>query len=564
MTRDVADQWGYIPEELRIRYDEEFVSIPNAVRAAARRFPAAEALVDGNERWSFAGLEAAMRASVRAVLAMGVRPGDRVALWAPNSARWIIAALGILGAGGILVPVNTRFKGQEAAYVLSKSGSSALFVVTDFLDTDYVGMLRSAAPGSPVLRPGRTVVVSGPAEPPLVSWPEFLAAGSAVPAAEADAAIDAVRGDTVSDLMFTSGTTGHPKGVRLTHAQSLRAHGWYAKLMDFRLGDRYLIIPPFFHTFGYKAGWMASVVHGVTILPQAVFDVDDVVRRIETERVSILLGPPTVFQAVLDAPRGRDYSSLRVVMASSALTPPELLRRVRDELKPDVIANGYGLTEATSLVTAAAPSIDDFEHIVTTVGRPAWDVEVRLVDDHGHDVPAGTPGEILVRGYGVMAGYWEDPEKTAEVIDADGWLRTGDLASMDERGYCRIGGRLKEMIIRGGENIYPREIEQVLFEHEDVADVAVVGIPDPVWGEQVAAVVRPAAGRTPDPDVLFAYCRGRLAPHKAPRHWRIVDAFPLTPSGKIKKYVLRDELIADLGTGELISGPDISSAAPPG
>ena len=236
MTNAADDQWGYIPEELRIRYDEEFASIPDAVRAAARRFPDAEALVDGDERWSFAGLEAAMHASVRSVLAMGVRPGDRVALWAPNSARWIIAALGILGAGGILVPVNTRFKGQEAAYVLEKSGATALFVVTDFLDTDYVGMLRAAAPGAPVLRPGRTVVVSGPAEPPLVSWAEFLAAGDAVPAADADAAIDAVRGDTVSDLMFTSGTTGHPKGVRLTHAQSLRAHGWYAKLMDFRAG----------------------------------------------------------------------------------------------------------------------------------------------------------------------------------------------------------------------------------------------------------------------------------------------------------------------------------------
>jgi acyl-CoA synthetase (AMP-forming)/AMP-acid ligase II len=542
MTNAADDPWGYIPEELRIRYDEEFASIPDAVRASARRFPDAEALVDGDERWSFAGLEAAMRASVRSVLAMGVRPGDRVALWAPNSARWIIAALGILGAGGILVPVNTRFKGQEAAYVLEKSGATALFVVTDFLHTDYVGMLRAAAPGALVLRPGRTVAVSGPAEPSLVSWAEFLAAGSAVQAAEADAAIDAVRGETVSDLMFTSGTTGHPKGVRLTHAQSLRAHGWYAKLMDFRPGDRYLIIPPFFHTFGYKAGWMACIVHGVTILPQAVFDVEDVMRTIETERVSILLGPPTVFQAVLDAPRGHDYSSLRVVMASSALTPPELLRRVRDELKPDVIANGYGLTEATSLVTAAAPSIDDFEHIVTTVGRPAWDVEVRLVDDQGHDVAAGTPGELLVRGYGVMAGYWEDPAKTAEVIDADGWLRTGDIATRDADGYVTITDRKKDMVLVGGFNVYPAEVERILGQHPNVAAIAVVGAADARLGEVPVAFVVPVQGAGLTEQEFLSWAAGRIANFKLPRRAFLVDELPRNASMKVLKAELRGRL----------------------
>jgi HIP---CoA ligase len=548
----MTDQWGYIPAELRIRYDEEFASIPDAVRAAARRFPDAEALVDGDERWSFADLETAMRASVRSVLAMGVHPGDRVALWAPNSARWIIAALGILGAGGILVPVNTRFKGQEAAYVLEKSGAVALFAVTDFLNTDYVGMLRAAAPGSPVLRPGRTVVLSGPAgsgpagsgpaEPPLVPWAEFLAAGQAVPAAEADAAIGAVRGDTVSDLMFTSGTTGHPKGVRLTHAQSLRAHGWYAKLMDFRLGDRYLIIPPFFHTFGYKAGWMACVVHGVTILPQAVFDVAEVIRTIETERVSILLGPPTVFQAILDAPQGHDFSSLRVVMASAAATPPELLRRVHDELKPDVIANGYGLTEATSLVTAAAPSIDDFEHIVTTVGRPAWDVEVRLVDDHGHDVPAGTPGELLVRGYGVMAGYWDDPEKTAEVIDADGWLHTGDIATRDADGYVTITDRKKDMVLVGGFNVYPAEVERILGEHPDVAAIAVVGAADTRLGEVPVAFVVPVPGARLTEQEFLSWAAERIANFKLPRRAFLVEELPRNASMKVIKGELRARL----------------------
>jgi len=405
-----------------------------------------------------------------------------------------------------------------------------------------VGMLRAADPGSPVLRAGRTVVLSGPAAPPLVPWAEFLAAGRPVPAAEADAAIDAVRGETVSDLMFTSGTTGHPKGVRLTHAQSLRAHGWYAKLMDFRAGDRYLIIPPFFHTFGYKAGWMACIVHGVTILPQSVFDVEDVMRTIETERVSILLGPPTVFQAILDAPRGHDFSSLRVVMASSTLTPPELLRRVRDELKPDVIANGYGLTEATSLVTAAAPSIDDFEHIVTTVGRPAWDVEVRLVDEHGHGVPAGTPGELLVRGYGVMAGYWEDPEKTAEVIDADGWLHTGDIATKDAAGYVTITDRKKDMVLVGGFNVYPAEVERILGQHPDVAAIAVVGAADARLGEVPVAFVVPVPGTGLTEQEFLSWAAERISNFKLPRRAFLVAELPRNASLKVIKGELRARL----------------------
>jgi acyl-CoA synthetase (AMP-forming)/AMP-acid ligase II len=330
--------------------------------------------------------------------------------------------------------------------------------------------------------------------------------------------------------------------VRLTHAQSLRAHGWYAKLMDFRAGDRYLIIPPFFHTFGYKAGWMACIVHGVTILPQAVFDVEDVMRTIETERVSILLGPPTVFQAILDAPRGHDFSSLRVVMASSTLTPPELLRRVRDELKPDVIANGYGLTEATSLVTAAAPSIDDFEHIVTTVGRPAWDVEVRLADEHGHDVAAGTPGELLVRGYGVMAGYWEDPEKTADVIDAAGWLHTGDIATRDAAGYVTITDRKKDMVLVGGFNVYPAEVERILGQHPDVAAIAVVGAADARLGEVPVAFVVPVPGTRLTEQEFLSWAAERIANFKLPRRAFLVEELPRNASMKVIKGELRARL----------------------
>jgi HIP---CoA ligase len=536
------DQWSYIPEDLRIRYDQEFTSIPNAVRMSARRFPAAEALADEGRRWSFADLEASMLISVQAVLAMGVRPGDRVALWAPNSSRWVIAALGILGAGAVLVPVNTRFKAQEAAYVLAKSGSTALFAVTDFLDNDYVGMLRSADPDSPVLRPGRTVVLSGPAGPGQVPWEEFLVAGTAVPAADATAAIDAVRGDTQSDIMFTSGTTGHPKGVCLTHAQSLRAHAWFAKLMDFRPGDRYLIIPPFFHTFGYKAGWMACIVHGVTIVPQATFDLDEVIGRIEAERISILLGPPTVIQAVLDARGHHDLSSLRVIMASAAIVPPELLRRVRDELKPEIIHGGYGLTESTSLVTTALPRLDGFEHIATTVGRPAWDVEVRLVDDRGNDVPPESPGEILVRGYCVTSGYWQDPEKTAEVIDADGWLHTGDIGTMDADRYLKITDRKKDMVLVGGFNVYPAEVERILGQHPDVEAIAVVGAPDARLGEIPVAFVVAVPGAHLTEEEFLGWATGQIANFKAPRRAFMVDTLPRNASMKVVKDDLRARL----------------------
>ena len=412
----LGDPWSYVPEELRIRYDEECVSIPHAVRLAAQRHPGLEALVDGDLRLTFAELEQAMLTCVRAMIAIGVRPGDRVAVWAPNSARWVLAALGAHGAGGVLVPINTRFKGEEAAYVLERSGARTLVVVTDFLDQDYLGMLAKAAPDSAVLRPGRVVVASGKAEADHLGWDEFLAAGATVPMRAAEAAIDAVTSQTLSDIMFTSGTTGHPKGVMLTHGQSLRAHGWLAKVMDFRAGDRYLIVPPFFHTFGYKAGWMACIVHGVTTLPLDVFATHRVLEAIEREKVSILLGPPTLFQEVLDSPeRGRfDLSSLRVTMVSATTVPPALIRRIRDELGPDVAVSCYGLTESTSLATTTFPTVDSNDDVVTSVGRAAWQVELRVVDAAGTQVPRGAPGEAalpgLERDAGLLAGTGEDRE----------------------------------------------------------------------------------------------------------------------------------------------------------
>ena len=537
----MTDPWHYIPPELRIRYDQECVSIPHAVRLAAARHGDREALVDGDLRLTFAQLEQQMLASVRAVLALGVRPGDRVAVWAPNSARWVLAALGVHGAGGVLVPVNTRFKGAEAAYVLERSGARVLVVVTDFLGQDPLGMLRAAAPDTPVLQSGHVVVASGPAGEGELSWDAFLALGARVPIAAAQAAIDTITGASVSDIMFTSGTTGHPKGVVLTHGQSLRAHGWFPKVMDFRAGDRYLIVPPFFHTFGYKAGWMACIVHGVTILPVDVFSTVRVLEAIERERVTILLGPPTIFQELLDAPeRARfDLSSLRVTMASATRVPAELLRRIRDELGVEIAMNCYGLTEATSLVTTTLPAVDSFEDVIGTVGRAAWQVELRVVDATGREVPRGTPGELWCRGWNVMQGYWEEPERTAEVITPDGWLRTGDVAAMDERGYVQITDRLKDIVVVGGFTVSPAEIERVLGEHPAIAAVAVVGLPDERLGEVPVAFVVPRPGVDVDPAEIVEWARDRMANYKVPRRVTLVGSLPLNASMKVLKNELR-------------------------
>lgn len=533
------DRWAHVPDALRIRYDRECVSIPNAVRVAARRYPEVEALVDGDYSVTFADLEVTMVDAVRAMIALGIRPGMRVGIWAPNSARWVLAALGVLGAGGVLVPVNTRFKGDEAAFVLNRSSATALVTVTDFLGNDYLGMLRAAAPDAEALE--RVVVASGDAMEGDLAWEDAIAAGRSVSVEQAYAAIDAVAPEALSDIMFTSGTTGHPKGVMLTHGQSLRAHGWLSKVLDFRAGDRYLIVPPFFHTFGYKAGWMACIVHGVTIIPQRVLDVDLLLETIAAERVSVLMGPPTLFSDILDAPNraGFDLSSLRVAMASAANVAPALIRRIRDELAVEVMISCYGLTEATSLATTTIPDVDGADDVAATVGRAALDVELRVVDDADADVPPGTAGELLIRGYNVMQGYWDDPEQTAKAITADGWLRTGDVAVLDERGFVRIVDRTKDVVMVGGFNVYPAEVERLLGVHPKVAAIAVVGVPDDRMGEVPVAFVVLRPGEVLSDSDFLAWARERVANFKVPRRMIVIDALPRNASMKVLKNELR-------------------------
>ena len=515
------------------------LTIPGVVAEAARRF-GFEGLVDRDGdrvvRWSFAELAAHVTDATRAVLGAGIVPGDRIAIWAPNVHEWIVAALGAQGAGAAVVPLNTRFKGPEAAYVLNKSGARMLFCVNGFLGNDYVAAL--AAESLPTLE--RIVVMRGDAPEGTLSWASFLDLGRAVSVADAEASAAAVTPDMISDIIFTSGTTGRPKGVMTTHAQTVRVFTAWSTIVGLTEGDRYLIINPFFHTFGYKAGFLAALIKGATIIPEPVFDVPTVLRRVGEERITMLPGPPTIYLTILNHPErdSFDLSSLRLAVTGAAVVPVEMIRRMREELTFRNIVTGYGLTETTGTATMCRAD-DDPETIATTSGRAIPDVEVRIVDPTGAEVPRGSPGEVVVRGYNVMQGYFDDPVATAETIDADGWLHTGDIAVMDERGYVTITDRMKDMFIVGGFNAYPAEIEQTLMAHPQVAQVAVVGVPDARQGEVGCAFVVPRAGETVDPDEIVEWSRPRMANYKVPRQVRVVDALPLNASGKVLKFELR-------------------------
>jgi acyl-CoA synthetase (AMP-forming)/AMP-acid ligase II len=524
-----------------VRADLEWKSIPGLVAGAGQRYGDAEAIVDGPLRLSYAGLAELAEASTRSAIASGLEPGDRAAVWAPNIHEWISAALGIQGAGGVLVPLNTRFKGFEAADILARSRARMLFCVNGFLGNDYPAMLAAAGVELPALT--RTVILRGDVPPGTTGWADWLAAGTSVSATEARRRAAAVGADDLSDIIFTSGTTGRPKGAMATHGQTLRVFESWSEVIGLRAGDRYLVINPFFHTFGYKAGWVACLLRGATIIPQAVFDVEEAMSRVAEERVTVLPGPPTLFQSILDAPRRDRYdlSSLRLAVTGAAVVPVELIRRMREELTFQTIVTGYGLTEATGTVTMCRAG-DDAETIALTSGRAIPDTECRVVDDKGNDVPAGQPGEVVTRGYHVMPGYLDDPGATAEAIDRDGWLHTGDIGVMDERGYLRITDRKKDLFIVGGFNAYPAEIEGLLLRHPAVSQVAVVGMPDSRLGEVGAAFVVLRPGRRLTPEELVAWAADEMANFKVPRRVEIVDALPLNASGKVLKTELRERL----------------------
>lgn len=528
------------------RGDLQWGTIPGLLFATAAEFGDREAIVDGGVRLTWAEVAARTLNAAQSFAAIGVRTGDRVAIWAPNTWEWVVAVCGLQAVGGILVPLNTRYKGIEAAQILNRSRAKVLVTVEGFLGNDYVTMLNEAG-GSEHLT--HTVVLRSERTDDAMSWDEFMDTGAEFPVEEVRARLDALTGDTVSDILFTSGTTGSPKGAMCTHAQALRGFADWAKIVGLRAEDRYLVINPFFHSFGYKAGIVSGMAAACTLIPQAVFDVGQAVENINRERVSMIPGPPTLYQTILNHP---DFDvdkvdSLRLAVTGAAAVPVELINRMRSEMGFETVVTAYGLTEACGIATVCRAD-DPPEVISATSGRAIPGVEVIVASEDGQPAAAGEPGEVLIRGYNVMKGYFEAPEQTAETIDAEGWLHTGDVGVMNEDGYLQITDRLKDMFIVGGFNVYPAEVENLLTNHEAVAQAAVVGVPDERMGEVGVAYVIPRLGAE-DPErlgaALAAWCKENMANFKAPRRVEIVDSLPTNAAGKVLRYELRDRAAAE-------------------
>lgn len=506
------------------------------MRKAAARLPDKVAIEnEDGSKLSFAELLAACQKAAGAFLAYGLAHGDRIAIWAPNSTEWIVATVGAQIAGGVLVPLNTRMKGREAAYILNRCGARLLFTVRGFLGADYPALLEGES--LPSLE--RIVLFDG-AKPGDLTWQDFLELGKGTPDAAIDKALDALKGDDLCDILFTSGTTGRPKGAMCSHDQTVEAFRIWAETVGITDSDRYLIVNPFFHSFGYKAGWLACLITGATILPHAVFDAEAVIARIARDRISVIPGPPTLYQSMLtsEARKTADFSSLRLAVTGAAAVPRILVERMHDELGFDAVLTAYGLTETCGVVSVCSRT-DSPERVSQTSGRPMPGVEIRCVDSQGRDVPTGEPGEILVRGFNVMKGYFDDPEATAEAIDPQGWLKTGDIGILDAEGYIRITDRAKDMFIVGGFNCYPAEIEELLLEHPAISQVAVVGIPDERMGEVGKAFVVLRPGATLSEADLIAWSRNAMANYKVPRSVEFVAALPTTASGKVQRFALR-------------------------
>ena len=552
------------------------LTIPAAIASAAGKFGDGPALAEpGGPRISYHQLLQQTTTVARALIAEGVTHGDRVAIWSPNTYHWVLAAFGALSAGATLVPVSTRFTGPEALDVITRSGASVLIVADRFLGTDRFAALRTAANAAvteaarggasaenhPAERrpvagqpPGqlRLVVLvpmpdatrtapPGDAEHGVIGWAELLDRAAAVPASAAEKLAAAVHPGDVSDILFTSGTTGRSKGAMTAHRQSLAVARAWAECGGLTAADRYLVVNPFFHSFGYKAGILACLVSGATLVPQLVYDAGRAMSLVASERITVLPGPPTIYQTILDHPErdSRDLSSLRLAVTGAATVPVALIERMRRELTFESVLTAYGLTEAV-VATMCRPG-DAPQTVAATSGRAAAGFEVRIAGPDGDDAKPGDPGEVLLRGPNLMLGYADDPEATRAAIDADGWLHTGDVGRLDADGYLTITDRLKDMYICGGFNVYPAEVEQVLARLDGVAESAVIGVPDDRLGEVGKAYVVTRPGHALDEAAVVAFCRERLAGYKVPRLVVFRDDLPRTPAGKPLKRVLREE-----------------------
>ena len=527
----------------------------------ALSFPTNDALVypELNLRYSYAQFNQVCRQVAKGLMALGIKKGDHVSIWAYNVPEWVILQFATAKIGAVLVTVNTAYKSAELEYVLNQSDSTTLFMVKSFKDTDYTETLNvvlpelaSSTPGAlniPRLPHLKNVVFIGTETPDgMLNFKQVVELGAKVADAELDAVAATLNCHDTINMQYTSGTTGFPKGVMLTHYNIINNGFNIGECMQFTDQDRLCIPVPFFHCFGCVLGVMACVTHGATMVPVEQFDPLKVLQTIEAERCTAVHGVPTMFIAELEHPEFPrfDLTSLRTGIMAGSPCPIEVMKKVISQMHASEITIAYGQTEASPVITQTRTS-DPIELRVATVGRALPDVEVKIVDiETGAALPPGKQGELCTRGYLVMKGYYKMPEETARAIDSDGWLHTGDLAIMDENGYCKITGRIKQMIIRGGENIYPREIEEFLYTHPKISDVQVYGVPDKKYGEQVMAAIILKSGLQMDEEEVRDFCRGRIANYKVPKYIKFVDGYPMTASGKIQKFKLREMAIKEL------------------
>jgi fatty-acyl-CoA synthase len=521
--------------------------------ATAARQGDREALVDcaSGRRWTYAELSREVDAAARGLLASGVRRGDRVGIWSPNCPEWVVTQYATATIGAVLVTINPAYRTHELAYALGHSGVRTLVTAARFKASDYPAMVAEVRPALPALR---DVVVIGED-----SWHALLARADEVPAAELAERAAGLDFDDPINIQYTSGTTGFPKGATLSHHNILNNGYFVTELLGITEGDRMCLPVPFYHCFGMVMGNLGATSHGATIvIPAPAFDPAATLQAVQDERCTALYGVPTMFIAELGLPgfAGYDLASLRTGIMAGSPCPVQIMKRVMTEMNMHEVTISYGMTE-TSPVSTQTRRDDDLDRRTATVGRAMPHVEVKVVEPgSGRLLPRGETGELCARGYSVMLGYWEDPERTAEVLDSSGWMHTGDLAVMREDGYVTIVGRIKDMVIRGGENVYPREIEEFLYTHPDIADVQVIGVPDERYGEELMAWVTVRAGRpAPSAESVRAFCDGRLARYKIPRYIHIVEAFPMTVTGKVRKVEMREAAVELLSLEEVADRP---------
>lgn len=527
----------------------------------AEKYPDSQALILRHQgvEWTYAELQRRVDQLAAGLLALGIVPGDRVGIWGPNSAEWVLTQLATAKLGAIMVCINPAYRVYELEYALNKVECKALITDESFKTSDYLGMLNTLAPELEYCEPGALASTKLPKLKHVIRMGSSSSAGMhnfdqiCELATDADCAalVDLqtqLKPDDAINIQFTSGTTGNPKGATLSHCNILNNGYLTGEAMRLTPADKLCIPVPLYHCFGMVLAVLACVSHGATmVFPGEAFDPQQTLQTVQDERCTALHGVPTMFITELDHPNfsSFDLSSLRTGIMAGAPCPIEVMKRVISEMHMRDILIAYGQTELSPINNVTLPD-DSLERRTETVGRAMPWVEIKVIDEAGHVVPVGEKGEICTRGYSVMQGYWNDPEKTAETIDAAGWLHSGDIATMDAYGYVRIVGRIKDMIIRGGENVYPREVEEFLYQHPAISEVQVFGIPDKKMGEEVCAWVQLNEGATLSADGIKAFCKDQITHFKIPRHIRFVSEYPMTVTGKIQKFVMRDEMLASL------------------